>query len=66
MAVQWAGGPIYFVPAVVTWMTPPQLVWSDLPFFLGRWCASWNRSPLEHFDRKWALDEGERGVVQIE
>lgn len=66
MAVQRAGGPIYFEPAVVTWMTPPPLVWSDLPFFLWRLCASWNRSPLEHFGRKWALDWDERRVVQIE
>ena len=65
MAVQRAGGPIYFEPAVVTWMAPPPLAWSDLPYFLRRWSESWNRSSLEHFDRKWALDEDERRIVQI-
>ena len=67
MTIERAGGPIYFEPAsVVTWMAPPPLAWSDLPFFLRRWSESWNRSSLEHFDRKWALDEDERRLVQCE
>ena len=65
MLIQQAGGTIYFEPAsVVTWMAPPPLAWSDLPFFLRRWSESWNRSSLEHFDRKWKLDEEERRLVQ--
>lgn len=66
MTIQQAGGPIYFEPAVVTWMAPPPLAWSDVPFFLRRWSDSWNRSSLEHFDQKWALDEDERRLVQLE
>jgi hypothetical protein len=31
-----------------------------------RWSESWNRSSLEHFDKKWALDEDERRLGQIE
>jgi len=65
MLIEQAGGTIYFEPAsVVTWMAPPPLAWSDLPFFLRRWSESWNRSSLEHFDRKWKLDEDERRLVQ--
>jgi len=65
MLIAQAGGSIYFEPAcVVTWMAPPPLAWSDLPFFLRRWSESWNRSSLEHFDRKWALDEDKRRLVQ--
>jgi GT2 family glycosyltransferase len=67
MLIERAGGSLYFEPAsVVTWMAPPPLAWSDLPFFLRRWSESWNRSSLEHFDRKWALDEDERRLVQCE
>jgi hypothetical protein len=67
LLIERAGGAIYFEPAsVVTWMAPPPLAWSDLPFFLRRWSESWNRSSLEHFDRKWKLDEDERRLVQCE
>jgi hypothetical protein len=66
MTIQQAGGTIYFEPAsVVTWMAPPPLAWSDLPFFLKRWSEEWNRSSLEHFDRKWALQEDQRRLVQL-
>jgi hypothetical protein len=66
MTIQQAGGPIYFEPAAaVTWMAPPPLAWSDLPFFLKRWSESWNRSSMEHFDRKWVLHEDERRLVQL-
>jgi GT2 family glycosyltransferase len=67
MLIHQAGGTIYFEPAsVVTWMAPPPLARSDLPFFLRRWSESWNRSSLEHFDRKWKLNEDERRLVQCE
>jgi len=66
MTIRQAGGTIYVEPAaVVSWMAPP-LAWSDLPFFLRRWSEGWNRSSLEHFDYKWALNEEERRRVQLE
>jgi GT2 family glycosyltransferase len=67
MTIRQAGGSIYFEPAaVVTWMAPPPLAWSDLPFFLRRWSERWNRASLEHFDHKWALNEDDRRRVQLE
>jgi glycosyltransferase involved in cell wall biosynthesis len=67
MTILQAGGPIYFEPAaVVTWMAPPPLAWSDLPFFLRRWSELWNRASLEYFDHKWALNEDDRRLVQLE
>ncbi len=67
MTIRQAGGPIYFEPAaVVTWMAPPPLAWSDLPFFLRRWSERWNRASLEYFDQKWALNEDARRSVQLE
>jgi hypothetical protein len=67
MTIRQAGGAIYFEPsAVVTWMAPPPLAWSDLPFFLRRWSEKWNRASLECFDQKWALNEEERRRVQLE
>jgi glycosyltransferase involved in cell wall biosynthesis len=66
MTIRQAGGSIYFEPATaVTWMAPPPLAWSDLPFFLRRWSELWNRASLEHFDQKWALNEDERRLVQL-
>src|SRR5205823_14185350 len=67
MTIGQAGGLIYFEPgAVVTWMAPASLAWSDLPFFLRRWSELWNRASLEYFDQKWALNEDDRRVVQLE
>jgi GT2 family glycosyltransferase len=67
MMIRQAGGPIYFEPAaVLTWMAPPPLAWSDLPFFLRRWSERWNRASLEYFDQKWALNEDDRRLVQLE
>jgi hypothetical protein len=67
MAIRDAGGQIYFEPAsVITWMAPPPLAWSDLPYFLRRWSEQWNRTSLERFDHKWALNEEERRRVQFE
>ena len=67
MTIRQAGGTIYFEPAaVVTWVAPPPLAWSDMPFFLRRWSERWNRASLEYFDQKWALNEDARRSVQLE
>ncbi len=52
------GGPVYFEPgAVVTYLAPPPLAWTDLPFFMARWSEHWNRATLTRFARKWDLPE---------
>lgn len=58
LAVREAGGAIYVEPeALVTWVTPPPLAWSDLPYFMLRWSDAWNRASLRHFRQKWHLAE---------
>ncbi|TKB70428.1 MAG: glycosyltransferase [Nitrospira sp.] len=56
LAVQEAGGSIYFEPdSVVTYIPPPPFAWFDYPFFLRRWSESWNIASLRHFRAKWRL-----------
>ena len=58
LAVQEAGGTVYFEPnSIVTYVTPPPFASTDLPFFLLRWSDAWNRTSLEHFRNKWNLTE---------
>jgi len=58
LAVREAGGQIYLDPnALVNWVTPPPLAWSDLPYFMLRWSDAWNRASLQHFRMKWDLTE---------
>lgn len=66
-SVRQAGGAIYLEPAaVVTWMAPPPVAWSDLGFFLLRWSDTWNLSTLCHFREKWQLDEDPRLLWQLD
>ena len=56
MSVRQAGGDVYFEPgALVTYVPPPPLAWSDLRYFLLRWSDAWNRASLDHFREKWRL-----------
>ena len=56
LAVGEAGGAIYLEPeAVVNWVTPPPLAWSDLPYFMLRWSDAWNRESVRRFREKWRL-----------
>jgi GT2 family glycosyltransferase len=58
LAVRDAGGSIYIEPeALVNWVTPPPLAWSDLPYFMLRWSDAWNRESLRRFRAKWRLTE---------
>jgi GT2 family glycosyltransferase len=58
MKVREAGGVIYLEPsAVVNWITPPPLAWSDLRYFMLRWSDAWNRASLLHFREKWRMTE---------
>ena len=58
LAVREAGGTVWIEPeAVVNWITPPPLAWSDLPYFMLRWSEAWNLASLRHFREKWWLSE---------
>lgn len=57
LVVRHAGGSIFIEPkAVVTYVPPPPLSISDLPFFNLRWSESWIEASLKHFHDKWDLD----------
>jgi hypothetical protein len=43
--------------AVVNWVPPPPVTWSDLPYFLLRWSDAWNRASLRRFREKWGVTE---------
>jgi glycosyltransferase involved in cell wall biosynthesis len=56
------GRQVYFEPAsVVTYMPPARLSWSDLRYFMLRWSEQWTKLSLDHFARKWTLDENNPG-----
>jgi len=58
LTVRDKGGSIYFEPdALVTYVTPPPLTISDIPFFNYRWSDNLNRQSLEYFRQKWNLAE---------
>ncbi len=59
-----AGGSVYLEPeSVITYLTPPPLALSDLPYFMLRWSHSWNTATLHHFQSKWKLAENDRFVA---
>ena len=65
MSVRQAGGEVYFEPvALVTYLPPPPLAWSDLRYFLLRWSDAWNRASLNHFRQKWQLADDDPTLVQ--
>jgi hypothetical protein len=56
MAVRKAGGPIHVEPrSVVTYLPPPPLAISDVPFFMLRWSGRWIDASAAHFARKHGL-----------
>jgi GT2 family glycosyltransferase len=57
LSVRKAQHPIFLeTGATVTYLPPPPLALSDLPFFLLRWSKAWFESSLRHFCEKWQLD----------
>ena len=49
-----AGQAVYFEPAAVaSYVPPPPFDWSDLPYFMLRWCDEWSNASVERFRRKW-------------
>lgn len=58
MAVAQSGNTIYFEPnSVVSYLPPPPLVWSDLPFFFLRWSSAWCQVSMDRCRSKWNLTE---------
>jgi GT2 family glycosyltransferase len=57
LSVRKANQPIFLeTAATVTYVPPPPIALSDLPFFLLRWSEEWYRSSLRHLCEKWQLD----------
>ncbi|MBA2624741.1 MAG: glycosyltransferase family 2 protein, partial [Acidimicrobiia bacterium] len=53
-----AGGKVWFEPAsLVTYVAPPPVDASDVPYFMLRWSEAWNVSSLNHFCDKYGLDD---------
>jgi hypothetical protein len=55
-AARTAGGTVFVEPAAVaTYVPPPPLEWSDLPYFMLRWSDDWSNASVEHFRKKWGV-----------
>ncbi|WP_201789120.1 glycosyltransferase family 2 protein [Scytonema hofmannii] len=58
MTVTNAGKLIYFEPdSVISYVPPPPLAWSDLPFYFVRWSKAWCQQSVKHFQEKWNLTD---------
>ncbi|ELR99920.1 glycosyltransferase family 2 protein [Gloeocapsa sp. PCC 73106] len=56
LAVTDLGKTIYCEPeAVVTYVPPRRLAWSDLRYFMLRWSDRWEKASIEYFAQKWQL-----------
>ena len=56
MLVRNAGGTVWFEPgSVVTYVPPPPVHISDLPYFLLRWSNDWMTQGKARFAEKWGL-----------
>jgi glycosyltransferase involved in cell wall biosynthesis len=61
-----AGGSVYLEPSsVVTYVPPPPLEPSDLPYYRLRWSEAWNTATLERFRAKWNLADDDPGLVSL-
>ena len=60
LSIQRAGGKIYLEPnSIITYFAfagERMFELSELPFYLLRWSSGWHLESLEHFRRKWHLD----------
>jgi GT2 family glycosyltransferase len=66
LAVQEAGGAIYFEPsAVVSYDSSGRLKWYDFPYFAKRWSDEWGRISIDRFRRKWELSEDDPDVKRM-
>lgn len=54
-----AGGGIFLEPrAVVTYLVPPPVTWSDAPFYALRWSDEWVRATYRRLAETWGSDDG--------
>lgn len=66
LMVRAAGGEVYLEPdSIVTYVPPPPLTKTDLPYYLLRWSHAWNLSSVERFRVKWNLDANDPGLVEM-
>jgi GT2 family glycosyltransferase len=66
LSIRAAGGTVWFEPgAVVSYLTPPPLALSDIPFYLLRWSDDWTRKSLERFTDKHGIDTSYRERARI-
>jgi GT2 family glycosyltransferase len=57
LMVRNAGGPIYVEPrSVVTYLPPPPLALSDVPYFMLRWSNRWINASAIHFAHKNGIE----------
>lgn len=61
-----AGGEVYLEPdSAVTYVPPPPLEKTDLPYFMLRWSHAWNVASIERFRAKWKLDPDDPGLADL-
>jgi GT2 family glycosyltransferase len=61
-AVNRHGGGWFEPRAVVTYLGPPPLPASDVPYFALRWSKAWIDASFEHFAAKWQLSPDDPGL----
>jgi GT2 family glycosyltransferase len=58
LLVRQAGGTVYLEPtSVVTYLSPPPLALSDVPYYLQRWSEARHHATIRHFCTKWDIEE---------
>lgn len=62
LAVQDAGGSIYFEPGAIVTLTSASPAWNDIPFFLLRWSDAWVRPSIERLAQQWSIDPADDGL----
>jgi GT2 family glycosyltransferase len=56
LTVRQHGGKVVFEPrALITYVPPPPLALSDVPYYLLRWSDEWNMASETYFHAKWSL-----------
>jgi GT2 family glycosyltransferase len=63
LTVRQNHGSIFLEPSsVVTYLAPPPLALSDIPYYTLRWSDEWAVASEQHFHRKWNFDYDDRVV----
>lgn len=63
LTVNQRPGSIYFEPrSVITYLAPPPIAFSDLPYYTLRWSDEWALASEQHFYRKWSAEYTDRVV----